>query len=572
MRCATSSVAPPRGTTLITKTVSVCALLGVLGAIAIQAATPSRGVSQPAAMKIGLRRITETQYRHTIADVFGPATKVEARFEPERREEGLLALGSAMLSLTSSGFEQYFALGRSISEQVLSEKERAAAVGCEPIDPGKADDACARQFVARYGELLFRRPLTSAEIQSRLEISARGADAAGDFYAGLQLALTSLLVAPDFLFRIESAELDPENPQQYRLDAFSKATRLSFLLWDSTPDEELLAAARSGAIHSQEQLEEQIERMIASPKFHDGARAFFADMFQLDGFGNLVKDPTIYPKFDQSVAESAREQMLLRTIELLVRRQGDYRDLFTSRQTFLDRPLAAVYQVPYASKAKWMTYEFPQDSERSGLLTDIGFLSLHAHPGTSSPTRRGIKVLEIFMCQATPQPPANVDFSTVKDSKKGTVRGRLLDHMENEGCSGCHRRTDPLGLALEHFDGLGQLRTMENGMPIDVSAELKNVTIEGARGVGEYLRDEPKVPACLVRNVYSYGVGERAFGRDKAYLAAQTQAFIENGYRFPMLVRQIASSPEFFKVTAPKSKSNAPVAEATVTQLQSTAE
>lgn len=553
---------------------SVFALLGatLLGVIASQAATPTRSVASASDAKVGLRRITETQYRHTIADVFGPSIKVEARFEPERREDGLLALGSAMLSLTSSGFEQYFALARTIAEQVLSEKGRGAAVACQPAEATKADDACARQFVSHYGELLFRRPLTSAETQSRTQIAAVGAKQTGDFYAGLELALTSLLVAPDFLFRIESAEPDPENPGQRRLDAFSKATRLSFLLWDSPPDDELLAAARSGAIHSQPELEKQIERMIASPKFRAGASAFFADMFQMDGFGNLVKDPTIYPKFNQSVAEAAREQMLLRTIDLLVDKQGDYRDLFTSRDTFLNRSLAAVYNVPYASKAAWMSYEFPENSERSGILTDLGFLSLHAHPGTSSPTRRGIKVLEIFMCQATPQPPANVDFSKVQDSTKGTVRGRLLDHMENDGCSGCHRRTDPLGLALEHFDGLGQLRTMENGVPIDVSAQIKKVTIEGARGVGEYLRTEPRVPACLVRNVYSYGVGERTFGRDRAYLAAQTEAFIAGGYRFPALVRQIASSPEFFKVVEPKTKSRAPVAEATVTQLQSTAE
>lgn len=543
----------------------------VLGALTIYAAPAGQGAA-PGSFKVALRRITETQYRHTIADVFGPAIKVEARFEPERREEGLLALGSAMLSLTSSGFEQYFSLASSISDQALAQQSRDAIVGCKPADPTQHDEACARQFIAQYGELLFRRPLTSAEVQSRLQSAALGAGQAQDFYAGLKLALTSLLVAPDFLFRIESAEPDPASPKQHRLDAYSKATRLSFLLWDASPDRELLAAARSGALHSQAELEKQIARMIASPKFENGARAFFADMLQLDGFGNLVKDPTIYPKFNQSVAEAAREQMLLRTIDLLVRERGDYRDLFTSRETFLNRSLAAVYDVPYASKAAWMTYDFPQSSERAGILTDIGFLSLHAHPGTSSPTRRGIKVLEIFMCQATPQPPANVDFSKVQDSTKGTVRGRLLDHMENEGCSGCHKRTDPLGLALEHFDGLGQLRTMENGMPIDVTAELKEATIEGARGVGEYLRNEPKVPACLVRNVYSYGVGEKTYGRDKAYLAAQTQAFIEAGYRFPALVKQIASSPEFFKVVTPKARSSTPVAEATVTQLQPGAE
>jgi hypothetical protein len=176
------------------------------------------------------------------------------------------------------------------------------------------------------------------------------------------------------------------------------------------------------------------------------------------------------------------------------------------------------------------------------------------------------------MCQATPQPPANVDFSKVQDSTKGTVRGRLLDHMENEGCSGCHRRTDPIGLALEHFDGLGQLRTMENGMPIDVTADLKDAKFEGAQGLGQYLRNEPRVPACLVRNVYSYGVGLKTFGRDRQYLAAQTQAFVNSGYRFPALVKQIASSPEFFRVVVPKSGAAAPEPEATVTQLQPTAE
>ncbi len=559
--------------------VSSAIILGALisaafvSAASLGAAPVVKASGEPAGVKVALRRITESQYRHTIRDVLGPDIKIEARFEPERREDGLLALGSAELSLTSSGFEQYFALGSNIAGQVLNdEKRRETLVGCTPRDPAAADDACTRHFVEKYGELLFRRPLTASEIKPRLKSAAIGAEQAGDFYAGLRLALTSLLVAPDFLFRVERAEPDPASAGQYRLDAWTRATRLSFLIWDSAPDAELLAAARNGALHSQDELERQIERMIASPKFEDGARAFFADMFQLDGFGNLVKDPAIYPKFNQSIAENAREQMLLRTMDLLVHEKGDYRDLFTSNETFISRPLASVYNVPFASKDEWTTYTFPQSSERSGILTDIGFLSLNAHPGTSSPTRRGIKVLEIFMCQATPQPPANVDFSQVQDSNQGTVRGRLLDHMENEGCSGCHRRTDPIGLALEHFDGLGQLRTMENGMPIDVSAELKDIKFEGAQGLGNYLRNEPRVPACLVRNVYQYGVGQKTVGRDRPYLAAQTQAFAANGYRFPALVTSVAASPEFFKVVMPKQASPTATVASTATPSQTLAE
>lgn len=528
-------------------------LIAALVLVPAGAARPPKSTPRAAApIKVALRRITETQYRHTIADIFGPEIKVNARFEPETRVDRLLAIGSAQMSLTSSGFEQYFALANSISDQVLSEdeKQRAASVPCKPADPARADDACARRFIEKYGERLFRRPLREPEMLARLRTASVGAKQSHDFYAGLKLALASLLLAPEFLFRVETAEPDPGNPGQYRLDGYTKAARLSFLLWDSAPDPELLAAARSGAIHTQAGLKQQINRMISSPRFEDGARAFFTDMLQLDGIENLVKDPGIYPKFNQAVADSAGEQTLKTTIDLLVRKKQDYRDLFTSNDTFINRPLAAVYRIPFASASSsdWAPYTFPSSSERSGILTQVSFLSLFAHPGSSSPTKRGIKIYEIFMCQGTPDPPADVDFSKAQDSTKGTIRARLLDHMQNPGCSVCHRRTDPPGLALEHFDGLGQLRTMENGATIDVSAGINGVKFEGAQGLGQYLHDNPRVPACLVRDVFAYGVGRRPDALDEDYLLEQAKAFATEGYRFPDLMVQIASSPEFFKV------------------------
>ena len=510
---------------------------------------PTTGVATP--IKVALRRITETQYRHTIADVFGPDIKINSRFEPENRVDRLLAIGSAQLSLTSSGFEQYFALATSISDQVLGEKQRSVSVHCKPADPTRADDACARLFIETYGERLFRRPLTESETLARLHTASVGAKQSNDFYAGLKLALTSLLVAPEFLFRVETAEPDPASPGQYRLDAYTKAARLSFLLWDSAPDQELLAAARSGAIHTQDGLKQQITRMIASPRFESGVRAFFTDMLQLDGFENLVKDPTIYPKFNQAVADSAKEQTLRTIIDLLLNKRADYRDLFTSNETFLNRPLASVYRVPFASSGDWAPYTFSQRSERSGILTEVAFLSLFAHPGSSSPTRRGIKLNEIFNCLATPDPPADVDFSKVQAADNGTVRDRLLAHMANPGCAVCHVHNDPMGLALEHFDGLGQLRTTENGKTIDATADLRGVKIEGARGLGQLLHDSSRVPACLVRNVYSYAAGRKTDLQDGDFLADQTKAFASNGYRLPNLMLQLASSPHFFRVVLP---------------------
>jgi hypothetical protein len=539
----------------------ICASLAGIVTAAGAPADSRANLAAPMPIKVAFRRITESEYRHIIADVFGPGIKINARFEPEKREDGLLAVGGAALSLTSSGFEQYFALATSIADQVLSEGRRSALIGCTPANPAQADEVCARQFIEKYGELLFRRPLNASEVANRLKAASIGAKQSGDFYTGLKLALTSLLAAPEFLFRIEMAEPDPANPGQYRFDGYTKATRLSFLLWDTGPDRQLLDAARSGALHTEAGLKEQLTRLVSSPRFEDGARSFLADMLQLDEFANLTKDPAIYPKFNQSVSDAAREQMLKTSIELLVHKKQDYRDLFTSNETFINRPLAAVYRVPFASTGEWASFTFPKESERSGIFSEVGFLSLFAHPGTSSPTRRGIKVLEIFMCETTPNPPANVDFSKVQDSTKGTVRGRLLDHMENPGCAGCHRRTDPIGLSLEHFDGLGQLRTTENGAPIDVGAELRDTQFVGAQGLGKYLHDDPRVPACLVRDVYSYGTGNKTYDRDQPFIAAQTRVFASNGYRLPDLIVQLASSPEFFLVSAPKGAP--PVAAAT---------
>ncbi len=290
-------------------------------------------------------------------------------------------------------------------------------------------------------------------------------------------------------------------------------------------------------------------------------------MLQLDGFDNLVKDPAIYPKFNQAVA-AAREGA-----DAARRRSSCWssRSATTASCSRPTRLSSIVRWLPCTTcrtcrRRTGRPTAFDASSERSGILTQVSFLSLFAHPGTSSPTRRGIKIHEIFMCEPTPDPPADVDFSKVKDSTQGTVRGRLLDHMENTGCTACHRRSDPPGLALEHFDGLGQLRTLENGMPIDVSADLNGAKFTGATGLAHYLRDDPRVPACLVRNVYAYGVGRKTDERDEDYLADQTQAFVASGYRVPDLMTQIATTPEFFKVVVPAGARTAPTA--TVAQSQ----
>jgi len=535
-------------TRLLTSALCAAALLaGTLGAVvAASGASPTAGM-------VATRRVTESQYRHTIADLFGADIVVNGRFEPERRDHLLLAVGAGDLSISGAGFDQYYVMAKSISDQAFDEKHREKTSPCRPADPARTDARCVESFLRQYGLKLFRRPLTEAEVKPRLAAAIKGGDAGKSHYAGMKLALTSLLIAPDYLFRIEVAGKDPKGGK--RLDGYTRASRLSYLLWDTTPDDELLRAAAGGELYSKAGLEKQAARMLASPKTEAGTRAFFTDMLQLDYFETVTKDVAVYPKFSAALMDSAKEQTLRTLVDQLWTKKGDYRDIFTSRETFLNRQLASAYQTPFVSATDWTRFTVPQDRESAGIITQVTFLSLFSHPGRSSPTKRGVALNEVFLCTETPTPPANIDFSVINDTANQslkTVRDRLLAHAIDETCAGCHNQSDPLGLSLERFDSLGQHRDTENGAVIDVAAELDGRKFSGATGLGQLLHDNPRAPKCLVRNVYAYGVGRVPDAADSKFLADQTASFAADGYKLPALLARMAVSDDFYKVAQPK--------------------
>ena len=499
----------------------------------------------------GLRRLTETQYRNAIADIFDPTIVVQGRFEPDRRVGGLLASGTTTLSITPSGFEGYAKIADSIAKQVVDEKNRAKLLSCTPKSATAPDRDCAGQVIDRYGLLLFRRPLTSDERKARLDAADTATKLSGNFYTGIRYSLTTLLSAPDFLFRPEIAV---PRGKDYTLDGYSRAARLSFLLWDTTPDKELLNAAGSGALDTESGVATQVTRLMASARLENGMRAFFSDFLELDTLGTITKDPTIYPKYNDEVGASAREQTLRTTIDLTLKQGGDFRDLFTTRKTYINRSLAWVYDVPYNLNGEWMPYEFRQDEGRSGIVTQVSMLSMFSHPGRSSPTKRGVALMDIFLCEPTPAPPANVDFSVVNDvnnPKLRTVRDRLMAHATTPTCASCHTHSDPIGLSLEQFDSLGERRLKDDGRDIDVSAVIAGKHFSGAEGLGQYLHDNPKVPACFVRKLYAYGTGADSEDVEKSVSQPLLDGFVAGGYRLPALLKSIATSRQFFSAPPP---------------------
>jgi len=501
-----------------------------------------------------IRRLTHEQYATIIADLFGADIKLGGRFDPDIREDGLIAVGTSHVSVTPSSLEQYDGMARGIAAQVVDERHRAELVGCQPKDPKAADPDCAGKFLAEVGRQLYRRPLTAAELKGQLDVASAATGSLGDFYAGLETSLATMLEAPQFLFRKEATEPDPDHPGDRRLTAHAKASRLSFFLWNTAPDETLLAAAERGDLDSDKGLARQVDRLLASPRLEAGMRAFFADMMGFDAMGGLAKDPQIYPKFTPAVVADAQEQTLRTIIDHLLTAKGDYRDLFTTRKTFLTPLLASIYRVPIDQPKGWSAHEFPQNDDRAGIVAQVSFLALHSHPGRSSSTLRGKAVREILLCEPVPSPPANVNFSIVQDTKNPqfrTARERLTAHRSEPTCAGCHKIIDPIGLSLENFDGMGEYRLKENGAPIDASGELGPAQFQGAAGLGRTLHDDPAATACLVNRIYSFGVGRKPGKGDSEWLAYLQKRFAEDGYRMPDLLRRIALSDAFYKVAAP---------------------
>ena len=541
----------------------------VLGAVLAACAAPLALMALPHAKAddssaqvagpVAMRRLTQDEYKQIIADVFGPTVTLGGRFEPDMRDAGLMAVGASQVSVTASGIEQYDTMARKIASQVVDEQHRASMIPCQPTDPKAADDACAKQFLAKAGKLLYRRPLTDHELQTEVAGANAAATKVKDFYAGLGLALASLLEAPQFLFRQEVAEPDPDHSGQYRLDAYSKASRLSFFLWDSAPDAQLLQAAENGDLNSDRGTAKQVDRMMASPRVADGVRAFFSDMLGFDAFETLAKDRTLYPKFNPRVASDAQEQTLRTITQVLLTDNGDYRDLFTTRKTFLTQTLASIYKVPIAPPDgawnAWVPYEYPADAEQAGILTEASFVGLHSHPGRSSPTIRGKALRTTILCQKVPDPPGNVNFTVVQDTNNPqykTARERVTAHRTEPTCAGCHKLIDPIGLGMENFDTIGGFRLTENGAPIDASGELDGVKFSDAIGLGKAVHDSPAVPACLVNRVYAYAVGHKPGKAEADWLKSDLEKqFASNGYRVPALMRAVATSDAFYRVSPP---------------------
>lgn len=494
-------------------------------------------------------RLSPSQYKQTIADVFGESVEVKGRFEPEQRDKGLLAIGARTKNMTDGGFQSYDEIARVVAAEVTDEQHRSL-IGCTPRAANKRDDKCARAFFSRVAPLLYRRPVEKAEVDEFVKAAGVGADKLGDFYAGVRISLAGMLISPEFLLRFKKWEQDPANREKQRLNAYSKAASLSYFLWNTAPDQALLDAAASGALHDQAGLEAQVDRMLASPRIADGIRAFFADMLGFSEFEHVSKEAAFFPNYTATIKAQSQEQTLRTIVDHVLTRRGDYRDLFTTPNTFLTTDLAAIYGVPVVDTTdngqpqRWIKHSYAEGDPRSGILSHASFTSLWSPSGRTSATVRGKALRELIMCQIVPPPPGNVEFTFVEDTtnpKYQTTRDRIMAHSSQPMCAGCHKLTDPQGLALENFDSAGQLRTHENGKLIDASGTFNNKKFDGPYGLAQVVRNDPAIPSCVAQRAFEFETGYSPPRDDVQWKQIQDR-FAASNYNFVELLRQIALS------------------------------
>jgi hypothetical protein len=483
-----------------------------------------------------LRRLTHVEYRNALSDLF-PGLDTAALRLPADAYAGDYDSNLAGLEVSAN--------------LVLDQHENARVVGrfaaaqrttlwpCTEVEP--AD--CLRSTLATLGRRVWRRPLSSAELDPLVALHDAG-PTRNDLDAAFELGVQVLVESPDFLYRTEVG-VDGRDAD---LEAFDRATRIAFLLWASTPDDALLDAAEHGALSTQGEVEAEVDRMLADPRVRRGVLRFmdqWLELGALDTVGKLPED-----RFDAlrpSLAEGVR-----RFVWSLFERGGTQRDLLASSHTWVDRELAAIFGVEPPEGDAWVEVAL-EPTERAGVLTHPAFLAATGYPGYPSPVLRGVFVLERMLCLPPDPPPPGV----AQAPPALEENGRPLTNREGyervttqagEVCQGCHLMINPLGFAFEAYDTVGRYRTMDAGQPVDTSGNSVGFAFTSGVDLAKQLAESERVSDCLTRHFLEYALSDAPLAKDPCLQRDVLAAFEASGRRLPTLLRALVLHPAFLRL------------------------
>ena len=416
---------------------------------------------------------------------------------------------------------------------------------CRPTAPAEARP-CARRIFARLGREAYRRTLTDREVDDLIRFFDEGT-AAGGFEVGVRTALEALLASPHFVLRLEREPVDaPE--RGYRLADVDLASRLSFFLWGTPPDDELQALADEGLL-TPDELDRQALRMLADPRAAALGRRFAAQWFRLQDMDKVRPDPNFFPNYDENLARAMRRETEM-FFANLVQENRSLLDLFRADYTFADERLARHYGIPGVAGRHFRRVAYPDDTRR-GILGHGSMLVLTSLANRTSPVLRGKWVMEVLLGTPPPPPPPDIpaleDTEEVRDGRRLTTRERMEAHRSNPSCSSCHRLIDPIGLALDNFDVTAKWRLRENGVPLDTRGDYYDGTpVTSPDELVDALLARPiPLVRTFTENLLAFATGRRVEHFDQPAVRAIARAAEADDYRMASFVMGVVRSDAF---------------------------
>jgi hypothetical protein len=478
-----------------------------------------------------LRRLTRFEYQNAVRDLLNvdasaasdlPADEVTNSFDNN----------AAVLTVSALHAEKYVLVSEALAKQAV--QDVSGLTGCDAAAIG--EDACAKAFATRLGRRAFRRPTTAADEQSLMTAYEAGRNG-GSYAEGIEVMLRAALQSPDFLYRLETTSAADPTSSQVPVSPYELATRLSFLLWSSGPDDALLDAAGRGELASKAQVAAKAREMLGHPR----ARAAIANFFeQWTGARRLdvtTKSTSLFPEFTTELRAVMAAELPAFVEHVLWSGDRSLKALLTEPAAFVNAPLAAVYGVPAPASSNLERVELPAVQGRSGILTQAGFLSVQGHPDQTSPVLRGKFVRAMLLCQPPAPPPPDVDISLPQLDQGATARQRMAQHLAvGASCNGCHSLMDPIGLAFESFDAMGRYRDSEAGTTIDTSGEITGAadaslagSFVGVRAMAEKLAASSQVRDCVATQWFRFAAGRSEAENDECSLAGLRDTFGGSG-------------------------------------------
>ncbi len=483
-------------------------------------AIPSRLAPRP------VRRLTATEYRNTVRDLFPGVALPEQRFAATSPVDGFDNNADAQ-DPSALLIEQF----RSAAGQIADVAAERVAPDCPPDD-----EACLRAWVTDLGARAFRRPMTWSERLDFGGLATQWASKPGvGVLGGVRLVIRAMLQAPQFLYRLElgSGSETPDIGDRVGLTPWEQAARLSYLLWATMPDEALRLRAAGGGLASADEVVAEAERMLDDPRATDAILEFHRQWLELDRVSRVNKDPDAFPEFNASVRRAMREEPDRFLAAVLDGGDGRIPDLLTEPFTFVDDHLAAIYGVERRSDDLWERVDLDPE-QRGGVLTQPHFLAAQAHVVHPSPVLRGVFVLDRLLCARPPPPDATVNLAVADeqpDAPPATNRERYAAHVADPQCAGCHADIDGIGFAFEGYDAIGAFRLDDAGEPVDATGRImldgRELPLNGAIDLARKLATSPEVDACVVRQWFRF-----TYGRDATPAEVEMLADLAPRWRF----------------------------------------